>query len=46
MLARMIADGHLRPTIDKEAPWTEISSMVQQMLERRFTGKIVLTLNT
>lgn len=46
VLARMIADGHLRPTIDKEVPWTEISSMVQQMLERRFTGKIVLTLNT
>ncbi len=44
VLASLVADGRLRPTIDREAPWTEISSAVQQMLERRFTGKIVLKL--
>ncbi len=42
VLASLIADGRLRPIIDKEMPWTEISSAVQHMLERRFTGKIVL----
>lgn len=41
-LARLIAEGRLRPQIDVEAPWTQIGAVAQQLLNRRFTGKAVL----
>ena len=41
-LARMIADGRLRPRIDVEAPWTQIGEVAQQLMDRRFIGKAVL----
>ena len=41
-LARLIAEGRLRPQIDVEAPWTQIGDKAQQLLNRRFTGKAVL----
>lgn len=43
-LANLIAAGRLHPHIDTEASWTRISDLVQQMLDRRLTGKAVLTL--
>ncbi len=41
-LARMIADGRLRPQIDVEAPWTRIGEVAQQLMDRRIIGKAVL----
>lgn len=44
VLARLIADGRLHSHIDLEVPWTRITEAVQSLLERRITGKVVLTL--
>jgi NADPH2:quinone reductase len=44
ILARLIAAGRLHPRIDLELPWTQITDAVQSLLERRITGKAVLTL--
>jgi NADPH:quinone reductase-like Zn-dependent oxidoreductase len=44
ILARLIADGRLHPHIDLELSWTHIADAVQSLLERRITGKVVLTL--
>jgi NADPH:quinone reductase len=41
-LAALVSDGRLRPRIDVEAPWTEISVVAHQLLERRIAGKAVL----
>jgi NADPH:quinone reductase-like Zn-dependent oxidoreductase len=41
-LAALVADGRLRPYIAVEAPWTEIATRVQQLLDRDVPGKIVL----
>jgi NADPH2:quinone reductase len=41
-LARMIADGRLRPQIDVEVPWTRIGEVAQQLMDRRISGKAVL----
>jgi NADPH:quinone reductase-like Zn-dependent oxidoreductase len=43
-LAGMIGDGRLRPHIEVEAPWTEIGTVAQQLLDRGFAGKAVLHL--
>lgn len=44
-LARLVAEGELRPRIEVEAPWTEIASVAQALLDRRFSGKAVLHLD-
>lgn len=44
-LGRLVADGHVRPHIAIEAPWTEIGTVAQQLLDRGFTGKAVLHLS-
>jgi NADPH2:quinone reductase len=41
-LAGLVADGRLRPPIEVEASWREVSSVAQQLTDRRFTGKAVL----
>jgi NADPH2:quinone reductase len=41
-LAALVADGRLRPHIAVEAPWTEIATRAQQLLDRDVPGKIVL----
>lgn len=41
-LARMVADGRLRPQMSVEAPWTELASVAQRLLDRDLTGKAVL----
>lgn len=43
-LARLVAEGQLRPRIEVEAPWTEIASVAQGLIDRRFPGKAVLHL--
>ncbi|MGH3145791.1 MAG: zinc-binding dehydrogenase [Rubrobacter sp.] len=41
-LARMVADGRLRPRIEVEASWIEVGETSARLLERGYTGKAVL----
>jgi NADPH:quinone reductase-like Zn-dependent oxidoreductase len=41
-LARMVAEKRLHPLIGVEAPWTEITDIVQQFQNRHVPGKAVL----
>lgn len=41
-LERLVAAGHLRPHIAREAPWTEVGTVAQRLRERDFPGKAVL----
>ncbi|MDP4097789.1 zinc-binding dehydrogenase [Paenibacillus sp. P96] len=42
LLARLVAKGRLTPRIEVQAPWTEIDTVAQSLLERKFSGKAVL----
>lgn len=42
ILAATIARGTLKPRIEIEAEWTEISRVARQLLDRSFVGKAVL----
>jgi NADPH:quinone reductase-like Zn-dependent oxidoreductase len=44
-LAQLVAAGQLAPHISLERPWMEIARVAQELMERRFTGKAVLTLD-
>jgi NADPH:quinone reductase-like Zn-dependent oxidoreductase len=44
-LAGMCAAGTLKPHIAIEAPWTEIGNVAQQLLDRSYPGKAVLTVS-
>ena len=44
-MARMVADGRLRPHIEVEAPWTEVGEIARRLIERGYTGKAVLQVN-
>ncbi len=41
-LVSLVADGRLRPHIGVEAPWTQISEVSQQLIDRKFASKAVL----
>lgn len=41
-LARLVADGSLRPHVSVEEPWTEIGAVARRLMDRDFTGKAVL----
>ena len=41
-LAGLVAASQLRPNISVEAPWTDIASVAQQLIDRRYPGKAVL----
>lgn len=41
-LARLVADGKLRPLIAVEAPWSEAGTVAQRLLDRSYPGKAVL----
>jgi NADPH:quinone reductase-like Zn-dependent oxidoreductase len=43
-LAELVAAGQLAPHISVERPWTDISTVAQDLMARRFPGKAVLTL--
>ena len=45
ILANLVAEGHLRPLISVEAPWTQVGEVAQQLLDRRYVGKAVLRLD-
>jgi NADPH:quinone reductase-like Zn-dependent oxidoreductase len=44
-LARLISKDILKPLIGVEAPWEEIGNVAQQLLDRAYPGKAVLTIN-
>ena len=44
-LADLVAAGQLVPHISLEKPWTEIAAVAQDLMDRRFPGKAVLTLD-
>jgi NADPH2:quinone reductase len=39
-----VAAGQLAPHVSVERPWTEIARVAQDLMDRRFPGKAVLTL--
>jgi len=43
-LADLVAAGQLSPHISLERPWAEISQVARDLMDRRFPGKAVLTL--
>jgi NADPH:quinone reductase-like Zn-dependent oxidoreductase len=44
-LAGLVAAGQLAPHVSVERPWTEIASVAQDLLARRFPGKAVLAID-
>ncbi|MFO0577029.1 MAG: zinc-binding dehydrogenase [Polyangia bacterium] len=42
-LAALVAQGALRPPVDVEVPLARIGELVQQLNDRKFTGKAVIT---
>jgi NADPH:quinone reductase-like Zn-dependent oxidoreductase len=45
ILVNLVAQGRLRPRIEVEAPWTQVGEVAQQLLDRRYAGKAVLTVD-
>ncbi|HVQ75599.1 MAG TPA: zinc-binding dehydrogenase [Candidatus Binatia bacterium] len=43
-LAELVAAGQLAPHVSLERAWTEIAGVAQDLMDRRFPGKAVLTL--
>lgn len=44
-LVNFLAEGLLVPHIDLEAPWTQVADVAQQLTDRRFLGKAVLSIS-
>jgi hypothetical protein len=42
VLLRQVQQKLLLPQIEIEAPWTEISKIAQQLVDRKYLGKAVL----
>lgn len=42
LLVGLVADGRLTPHIEVEAPWTDIATVAQGLLDRRYAGRAVL----
>ena len=43
-LARLVADGRLKPRITLEAPWADIERVARALVDRKVAGKAVLTI--
>jgi NADPH:quinone reductase-like Zn-dependent oxidoreductase len=43
LLSDLVASGRLKPHIDLEEPWTKVAEIAQQLTDRKFTGKAVLS---
>lgn len=44
-LATMVANGTLKPLISAVRPWTELHEAAQDLLDRKYAGKVVLTVS-
>lgn len=44
-LAQLVAEGRLRAPVEVEGPWTNVGTMAQGLLDRRFAGKAVLSIS-
>lgn len=44
-LAALVAGGELTPHVSVERPWKEIAQVAQDLMDRRFPGKAVLTVD-
>lgn len=44
-LAGLVGQGVLDPMVEVTAPWTEVARVAQDLIDRRFVGKAVLTLD-
>jgi NADPH:quinone reductase-like Zn-dependent oxidoreductase len=44
-LAALVAGGQLTPHVSVERPWKEIAQVAQDLMDRRFPGKAVLTVD-
>ena len=43
-LVQLVGEGRLDCSIDKVLPWSEAATAVEQLLDRKISGKVVLTL--
>ena len=43
-LARLVADGRLKPRITLQAPWTDTERVARALFDRKVAGKAVLTI--
>lgn len=43
-LARLVADGRLKPRITLEVPWTDVERVARALVDRKVAGKAVLTI--
>ena len=41
-LLRLVAEGHLKPSIELEASWQEIGDVAARLTDRHYAGKAVL----
>ncbi len=44
-LANLIAAGKLKPLIDAVRPWSELLQAAQDLIDRKYAGKVVITLD-
>jgi NADPH:quinone reductase len=44
MLARLVSEGKLQTSIEVKQPWEHINDVAHKLIDRRFTGKAVLTI--
>jgi len=44
-LVRLVDEGRLRPSIEVEAPWTDVGQVAAQLIDRGYTGKAVLSVS-
>ena len=44
LLAHLVQQGILQPSVEVEAPWTDIAPVARQLMDRTFSGKAVLHL--
>jgi hypothetical protein len=43
-LAGLVGQGALDPMVEVTAPWMEVGQIAQDLIDRKFVGKAVLTL--
>ena len=44
LLAKLVAEQKLKPRIDVVEPWTNVAAVAKQLIDRKFVGKAVLTM--